>query len=61
MQEQEHTLSMTEMECGGTILAFFYHPLKKTIQGMLLSDGPRFGFPRCQSPLRRSFHVRGST
>ncbi|MGC3976353.1 MAG: hypothetical protein QM771_18505 [Nitrospira sp.] len=50
MQEQEHTLSMTEMSAAGTIRAFFYHPLKKHIQGMLLSDESQVRFPR--TPVR---------
>ncbi|MCW5798609.1 MAG: hypothetical protein KIT40_08925 [Nitrospira sp.] len=58
MQEQEHTLSMTEMSAAGTIRAFFYHPLKKNIQGMLLSDETQVRFPPDASPtLRRSFHL----
>ena len=58
MQEQEHRLSMTEMSAAGTIRAFFYHPLKKTIQGMLLSDETQVRFPPDASPaLRRSFHL----
>ena len=58
MQEQEHTLSMTEMSAAGTIRAFFYHPLRKRIQGMLLSDDTQVRFPPDASPsLRRSFHI----
>lgn len=58
VQEQEHRLSMTEMSAAGTIRAFFYHPVKKTIQGMLLSDETQVRFPLDASPaLRRSFHV----
>lgn len=58
MQEQERTLSMTEMTASGTILAFFYHPLKKNVQGMLLSDGTQVRFPPDASQtLRQSFHI----
>ncbi len=58
MQEQEQTLSMTEMSAAGTIRAFFYHPLKKTIQGMLLSDETQVRFPLdAGTTVRRSFHL----
>lgn len=58
MQEQERTLSMTEMTAAGTIRAFFYHPLKKVLQGLLLSDGTQVRFPPDASQtLRQSFHI----
>ena len=58
MQEQERTLSMTEMTAAGTIRALFYHPLKRIVQGMLLSDGTQVRFPPDAShTLRQSFHI----
>ena len=57
MQEQQR-LSMTEMSAAGTIRAFFYHPLKKIIQGLLLSDETQVRFPLDASQeLRQSFHL----
>lgn len=57
MQEQ-HRLSMTEMSAAGTVRAFLYHPLKKIIHGMLLSDETQVRFPPDASQkLRRSFHI----
>lgn len=57
MQEQ-HQLSMTEMSAAGTVRAFLYHPLKKIIQGMLLSDETQVRFPPDASQkLRLSFHI----
>lgn len=57
MQEQ-YKLSMTEMSAAGTIRAFFYHPLKKIVQGMLLSDETQIRLPPDASQeLRRSFHI----
>ena len=54
----QHTLSMTEMSAAGTIRAFFYHPLKKIVQGMLLSDETQIRLPPDASQeLRRSFHI----
>lgn len=55
---EQHRLSMTEMSAAGTIRAFFYHPLKKNIQGLLLSDETQVRFPPDASQeLRRSFHI----
>ena len=54
----QHTLSMTEMSAAGTIRAFFYHPVRKHVQGLLLSDETQVRFPPDASQeLRRSLHI----
>lgn len=58
MQEQERRLSVTEMSATGTIRSFFYHPLNRIIQGMILSDNTQIRLPPDASrALRGSFHV----
>ncbi len=58
MQEQARRLSVTEMNATGTIRLVFYHPLKRIVQGMILSDDTQIRLPPDTSPeLRESFHV----
>lgn len=57
LHEQE-SLSVTEMSAAGTVRAFFYHPLKKVVQGMLLSDDTQVRFPLdASSQLRGAFRL----
>ncbi len=58
MQKQEFQLSVTEMSATGTIRLFFYHPLQRVIQGMLLSDNTQIRLPPDASQeLRTSLHI----
>ncbi len=58
MQEQEHHLSVTEMNATGTIRILLSHPLKGIVQGMVLSDDTQIRLPPDTSEeLRRSLHV----
>ena len=58
MQKQEFQLSVTEMSATGTIRLFFYHPLQRVIQGMLLSDNTQIRLPPDASQeLRTSLHL----
>ena len=61
MQEQEHRLSVTEMQATGTIRVLLYHALKGIVQGMILSDDTQIRLPPDTSgELRRSLHVGDS-
>lgn len=61
MQEQEHRLSVTEMYATGTIRLLLYHPLKGTVQGMILSDETQIRLPLdAGADLRQSLHVGDS-
>ncbi|HRB15214.1 MAG TPA: hypothetical protein PK224_05460 [Nitrospira sp.] len=58
MQEQARRLSVTEMNATGTIRLLLYHPIKSTVQGMILSDNTQIRLPLDASEaLRRSFQI----
>jgi hypothetical protein len=58
MQEQERHLSVTELTAAGTIRVLLYHPVKRIVQGMLLSDGTQIRLPLdVGEEVRKSFHV----